>query len=510
MDRLAILLRLATGLLGGWLTIAIAASAPVFAYGCLAYLFAVATKVQGTLIVVGSLAAVVASLAVLAGAAGVMIVQRLLLTNALVRLTPALPLDVRRIRRYLATYTLLMLPPAAALRAYQLAAMKRAPDAVMTFADVGLSAVATQAAWLIFIAAVLVVYMRGRHPARFVEFLLVYYGAQIWTTPTFTVGVAVASLAVAAGDRLWHKYRAAQASRPVVFAPAELNARGEVIRDVGWPEIVYEWRYWSAHQSAPKPGQRRVVALFAANERLSSFVAAVIVTLFYFVLVGSAGTMFPISYWFMPFAVVVTAIAIPQPIQHMLLLPGCATRGTIGESVLNVWLVTAMRRLAVALLVWFLLNTLFWAIEWRPFDFARVFGEPRIADVELVWLPLAHGIALAGTTTATCLLMAATPGLLTRSGWIHAASLMSAMIVCALAYALLSVLGNTLGTTGTRNVDPQFLLRFVLVSGVVVPLLALAVNLALRPIWRSANLERIASAMQQLSRRMDSLRARDW
>ena len=106
--------------------------------------------------------------------------------------------------------------------------------------------------------------------------------------------------------------------------------------------------------------------------------------------------------------------------------------------------------------------------------------------------------------------MAATPGLLTRSGWIHAASLMSAMIVCALAYALLSVLGNTLGTTGTRNVDPQFLLRFVLVSGVVVPLLALAVNLALRPIWRSANLERIASAMQQLSRRMDSLRARDW
>lgn len=510
MNRLAILWLLAVGLLGGRLTIAVALAAPFFAYTCCVYLLLSAEKVQGTMIVVGTLAAFVASLAVMAAAAGSVLLHRFLISNSLARLAPVLHDDVHLMQRCVLGYATFMLLVAAALRAYMVAAGRWPPDTLMSFADVGVTAIGVQTAWLLFMAVVILVYMASQASSRYVELLLVNFGAQMWTTTAFTLGVAVACLTVAVGDRLWKRIRASRSPLSTSQLPAKFGLPQTHVTDLGWPDFFYAWRVKSASRSATKSGPQRVVALLGADDRASNFVAAVVVILFYFLLAGSAGGMFPVSFWFMPFAAVVAAMAIPQPVAHMILLPGCATRQTMGNCVLNVWLVTAMRRLVVALVLWLVLNTLFWAIEWRPFDFARVFGEPRTTEVELVWLPLAHGIALAGIIAATCLLMAAAPRLLTRSGWLHASSLVSAALVCAVTYSVLRVTGSVAGVTESRGVDPQFLVRFVLVTGVATPFLALATNLTMRSAWRSANLAQLASAMQQFSRRPDKMRERGW
>ena len=76
---------------------------------------------------------------------------------------------------------------------------------------------------------------------RFVEFLAGLTGrrSNLDNPNIVTVGVAVASPALLRVIVSGTNIAADGIAWPVVFAPAELNACGEVIRDVGWPEIAF-------------------------------------------------------------------------------------------------------------------------------------------------------------------------------------------------------------------------------------------------------------------------------
>jgi len=497
--------RFAAGFLGGRLMLAMMLLLLPATAGYLMAVVSMDVKTISQMAVALSVASMVSGCLFLGAVLGAGMLQRSARQHPAVRLVPSLDARVQRLMRQVLCYAALALPLAVVLRVLAKAPQTYLPGALLSFAGVGWQDYAIAAAWLLFCAALIAfAVVRARLPLRY-AWSPVYFATMPFTGTRMQVIVGAGLLVLFAA--WWVAYRW---SPPSLRSQRKLQPRDTArlpeVPQFAWARRLRAWRLRRATRQALAGTRGRAAALVRLQDDLPRFAIAVLVTLLYCFLAGSVSALALPSFWFLTMTVAIVTLPNPQPIGRLLLLPRTATRASLRGTLLRVWLTAAWSRLALAMALWLAVNTVLWAVDWRPFNFDRVFGTTPTAIVELLWRPLAHGVAIAGSVAASCLLLTASPLWLMRGGWLFAAAGSAAALSVTGAWSLWRSFG---ADDATLDVTVA-LLHYAAAAGLGAPALAGIIHLALAPTWRSANLAQLAAAMRELTQRLALQRSRGW
>ena len=474
----------ASGLLSGWLTLAMVACAMIFGWVMFVYALANPIRYFGSTTVKMTMAGLSVSFAFLSAIVAMIIVAREGRQHALLRLAPNVRPFIAALNLRLAFFALLCVVPAAALRALSAVKAPDSLDAMISLADVTARGFLSEAFVLVY-AATLIVITFGwlRAPTRFAS-LPVYWGAMQWSGQRWHWLLFAACVLIVVGHRIWLRTDMAGAVRVTDTERRQL---------LNLFERLNSWRLRRAARAiGDGSSSDRVTALLATQRSALFTLMTVLATALYITFAPGVFEVFVGGWFFAYLVVALLATPTPIPLGQVMLLPLGAERRNVGRILTSVWMRDVRFRLVLGVTVGLLLRAFCWWLD--LWSFMR---PPFAADGDelmlLVLKPLMNAVGLYGAAFAVCWTISASPRLLARPGVLAVLPMFVVMGFVALGAAIGWLLGQAVPVLNSRDMSA---LRFAIVNGAVLPVLAWWVNRQLRPEWLHANLGAISTAMQ--------------
>ena len=476
--------QLGSGLLGGWWALVIALAALIYGWVALANAAMQPVPVYQTAAAVAETAGTIASVSFVGAILAIVLVLRESSRHALLRLSPNVQPMVVAINVRLALYAVLSLPPAIILRA--LIAVKHSYElnAVIALADISTQGYLTVTLKLVYVAALIVITFGWlRVPTRF-AFLPLFWGIMPWSRPVFMWLPLVACVVIVVGHRLWLR---SDRAAPLTVRAAKPQQR---------PSLIERFATWRLRRAARGMGDRssahRVTALLT-TQRSSLFTFITVLAAAVHIAIAPAVFDSFVGGWVFAYMVVaLLATPTPIPLGQVMLLPLGAERHNVGRILMSVWVRDMRFRLLLGVVLGLLLRALCWWLDLWSF-LRPPFAENGDELMLLVWKPLMTAVGLYGAAYALCWTISASPRLLTKPGTLAALPMVVIAGFAALGAAIGWLLGQAVPALNSRDMSA---LRFAIVNGAMLPLLAWWVNRQLRPEWLHANLGAISVAMQ--------------
>ena len=274
---------------------------------------------------------------------------------------------------------------------------------------------------------------------------------------------------------------------------ASLNATGEF------------WQRWETRQlrraarsnDARDGTVKRVTALLAPRRLKGAQGAAVAMAAVFIAVIPSRMTDLAATW---PFTFLIAIVFLSQPpmvLSRIWLLPLGAARERMGDIFASVWMRSIRTPLVMCVLAAIFLKALGWSFGGTG-QVNLLFDETN--SMRFLWTPVAQLVALHGVIVSACLLVTAWPRTLLWATPPAAALFVVALLLGTTALALKWLINQAMPSTASGD---DSLAVFVVVNGLVLPLIAWVVHYALRPTWKAANLAVLSAAMRAQEARQE-------
>ena len=478
--------QLAGGLLGGWPTLAMVASAVMMGWVLFLWALSHPLRVYREIdwVVMTSVSAIAINAAFLGVILAIIIVLRERREHGLLRLSPNVGPLIFGLNARLALAALLCLPPAIALRALMAMKDPNSLAAVISLADVPMQGFLIAGLTLVYLAILIVVTFGWlRAPTRLVGFPIAW-GVTLWSGSTGQWLPLIACIVIVIGHRLWLRTDTANV------------ARARPIKRPQQPNVIERINRLRLRRAAQAMGDRRsrhrVTALLTTRSSALFTTLTVLATTAHIALAPALFDAFLGGWVFAYIVVALLAAPTPIPLGQIMLLPLGAERHNVGRILMSVWMRDVRCRLLLSVALGLILRALFGWLELFSFmrpPFAGVGDELML----FVMKPLMNAAGLYGAALALCWTISASPRLLAKPGLLAVLPMIVVTGFMALGAGIGWVLGQAVPALNSRDMGA---VRFAIINGAVLPMLAWWINRQLRRQWLCANLDAISTAMQ--------------
>ncbi len=494
-QREQMLLRLAEGLFGGWMTLLMGVGAIVCGYVALAYaLFVGAWSGHSGFNTFASVSGMFPAAAFISGALMLVVARNAAHTHPLLRLAPNAQSVLQALMARSAVMMVIASVPAIVLRAHWITMQHANQTTQFSLHDISGQTYLKVALYLVAVAiAVFITFGPLRTAVRFAG-LPVMYGVM----PFSSTGFSWLPFYLCAGIVSLKWLTQFIAKRHSLPSRPLNDDRTSGKWQEAWRSTGELWQRWEARQlrraarahDTDDGTVKRVSALLAPRQyngfqSAAALLGAITIALMPGSVLGVA------TAW--PFTFLISIVFLSTPpmlLSRIWLLPLGAARERMGHILAAVWMRSVRTRLMICVMLAICMKGLLWSFGWWDHG-NSMFDESN--SVRFLWGPLAQVLALHGVIMSACLLVTASPRALQWATPSSVASFVNAAMLCALAFALKWVINETMPSTVGHDAA---LGVFVAVNGLMLPLIAWLFHIALRRTWKTANLAAISAAMQ--------------
>lgn len=323
-----------------------------------------------------------------------------------------------------------------------------------------------------------------RAPLRF-AFLPIYWGAMHSSSNTWQWLPLVACVIIVIGHRLWLRADLADSVR---VRDSERRQQLNLI------DRLNGWRLQRAARAmGGKRSSARLVALMSTRPSTLFTSLSVLFTTVYLALMPSWMDASALSWWFSCMVAMLLVAPAPIALGQIMLLPLGAERNNVGRILMNVWVRDVWFRLVIGAILGLIGRAFCWWLDLLSFSWQPMNGKVDDQAMLLLWTPLMKAAGLCGVAYAIGWTMSASPRLFKSAG------LLGAMpMIVVTGFTAFGAAGSWMlqRFVPALNGDGASVIRLAVVSAILIPLIAWAVNRQLRPQWARANLGELSAVMQ--------------